>query len=131
MGKNGNCQGGMKVELEKDFGLECAHRLPKVPEGHKCARLHGHSFKVTLKVSGEVDPVSGWLQDYADLSRAFASVHDALDHRCLNDVPGLDNPTSEVLARWIWMRIAPELPLLSAVIVAETCTSRCVYRGEG
>ena len=120
----------MRVELEKDFTLECAHRLPRVPEGHKCARMHGHSFRVTVRVAGEVDEGTGWLQDYAELSRAFGPVHEALDHRCLNDVAGLDNPTSEVLARWIWRRLKPELPLLAAVVVAETCTARCVYRGE-
>ena len=120
----------MKVELEKDFSLECAHRLPRVPEGHKCARMHGHSFKVTVRVAGEIDERLGWLQDYAELSRAFAPLHEALDHRCLNDVPGLENPTSEVLARWIWNRLKAELPLLSAVVVQETCTARCVYQGE-
>jgi len=120
----------MKVDLEKDFALECAHRLPRVPADHKCARMHGHSFLVTVKVAGEVDERTGWLQDYAELARAFAPVHDALDHRCLNDVQGLENPTSEVLARWIWERLEKGLPLLAAVTVAETCTARCVYRGE-
>src|SRR5205807_270452 len=120
----------MKVELEKDFTLECAHRLTRVPADHKCARMHGHSFRVTLNVAGEVDERTGWLQDYAELSRAFSGVHEALDHRCLNDVAGLENPTSEVLARWIWKRVAGELPLLSAVAVQETCTARCIYRGD-
>jgi len=120
----------MRVELEKDFSLECAHRLPRVPADHKCARVHGHSFRVTVRVEGEVDERAGWLQDYADLARVWGPVHEALDHRSLNDVPGLENPTSEVLARWIWERLAPELPLLSAVTVAETCTARCVYRGK-
>jgi 6-pyruvoyltetrahydropterin/6-carboxytetrahydropterin synthase len=120
----------MKVELEKDFTLECAHRLPRVPADHKCARVHGHSFRVTVKVAGEVEERAGWLQDYAEIARAFAPVHDALDHRCLNDVAGLENPTSEVLARWIWDRLEKALPLLAAVTVAETCTARCIYRGE-
>src|SRR5258708_6566119 len=119
----------MKVELEKDFSLECAHRLPRVPEGHKCARMHGHSFRVTVRVAGEVDERLGWLQDYAEVSRAFAPVHEALDHRSLNDVPGLENPTSEVLAGWIFERLSGELPLLESVTVAETCTARCTYRG--
>lgn len=120
----------MQVELEKDFTLECAHRLPRVPVGHKCARLHGHSFRVTVRVAGEVDERVGWLVDYAELSRAFAPLHEELDHRCLNDVPGLENPTSEALARWIFDRLRPALPPLDAVVVAETCTSRCTYRGE-
>jgi 6-pyruvoyltetrahydropterin/6-carboxytetrahydropterin synthase len=120
----------MRVELEKDFSLECAHFLPHVPEGHKCRRMHGHSFRVTVKLEGEVDERLGWLRDYADVSRAFAPIHEALDHRCLNEVEGLENPTSEVLARWIHARLAPALELLSAVVVAETCTARCTYKGE-
>ncbi len=120
----------MRVELEKDFALECAHRLPHVPEGHKCGRMHGHSFRITLRVAGETDPRLGWLIDYAELTRAFTAIHGALDHRCLNDVPGLENPTSEVLARWIWNRLQPALPLLSCVTVRETCSARCEYRGE-
>ncbi len=121
----------MRVELEKDFSLECAHFLPHVPEGHKCRRIHGHSFRVVIRVEGECDAKLGWLIDYAELKRAFAPVHEALDHRMLNDVRGLENPTSEVLARWIWDEVKRELPLLSSVTVAETCTSRCTYRGEG
>jgi 6-pyruvoyltetrahydropterin/6-carboxytetrahydropterin synthase len=120
----------LRVELEKDFSLECAHRLTRVPEDHKCARMHGHSFRVTLRVEGEVDERFGWLVDYAEISKAFAPLHAELDHRCLNDVPGLDNPTSEELARWIWKRLRPQLALLSAVTIAETCMSRCTYRGD-
>ena len=119
----------MRVELEKDFDLECAHWLPRVPEGHKCRRLHGHSFHVTVRVAGDLDDRLGWLVDFADLKAAFEPVHEALDHRCLNEVRGLENPTSEILARWIWDRLAPGLPLLASVTVAETCTSRCTYRG--
>ena len=119
----------MKTDLEKDFTLECAHRLPRVPEGHKCARMHGHSFRITVKVEGEVDPRTGWVQDYADLSRAFAPVHEALDHRCLNDVAGLENPTSERLAEWVWQHLKPALPLLSRVVVQETCNAGCSYGG--
>ncbi|MBI3726598.1 6-carboxytetrahydropterin synthase QueD [bacterium] len=118
----------MRVELEKDFSLECAHRLTRVPQDHKCARMHGHSFRVTVRIEGEVDERSGWLVDYADLARAWGPLHEALDHRSLNDC-GLENPTSEALARWIWERLRPALPLLAAVVVAETCTARCVYRG--
>ena len=113
----------------REFGFEAAHRLPHVPEGHKCARLHGHSFRVEVHVSGPVDPDLGWVVDFARIKEAFAPVHDALDHRYLNEVEGLDNPTSEVLARWIWERLAGTLPL-SKVLVRETCTSGCVYRGE-
>jgi 6-pyruvoyltetrahydropterin/6-carboxytetrahydropterin synthase len=119
----------MRIELEKEFSLESAHRLPHVPADHKCARLHGHSFRVTGRVSGNVDPRLGWLIDYADISIAFAPLQDELDHRYLNEVPGIENPTSELLARFIFDRLKPTLPQVSAIVVAETCSSRCVYTG--
>lgn len=115
----------------KEMRFEAAHRLPRTPEGHKCRRLHGHSFRCELHVTGPVDPHTGWVQDYADLSAAFAPLHAQLDHNYLNEIEGLSNPTSENLARFIWQRLLPHLPLLSAVVVHETCTSRCVYRGPG
>jgi len=117
------------MEIFKDFAFEAAHRLPNVPEGHKCARLHGHSFRVRVTISGPVDPHLGWVMDFADVKRACRAVEDRLDHRYLNEIEGLENPTSEVLARWIWERLAPDLPL-AAVEVRETCTTGCVYRGE-
>jgi len=119
------------MEIEKTFRIEAAHRLPRLPADHKCSRLHGHSFRVTVRVAGEVDPELGWVVDYGEIKHAFAPLFDALDHRYLNEVPGLENPTSEVLAMWVWERLAPGLPGLSAVEIAETCTTRCVYRGEG
>ena len=118
------------MEIWKEFGFEAAHRLPNVPEGHQCARLHGHSFRVAVHVRGPLDPTLGWVMDFADLKAAWRPLDEALDHRYLNDVPGLENPTSEVLARWIWQRLVPSLPGLSQVVVRETCTSGCVYRGE-
>jgi 6-pyruvoyltetrahydropterin/6-carboxytetrahydropterin synthase len=120
----------MKMELRKTYQFEAAHRLPRLPEGHKCRRLHGHSFSVEIAVTGECDPGPGWVMDYADISRAFKPVWEELDHRYLNEIPGLENPTSERLARWIWDRLKPALPQLSEVMVAETCTARCAYRGE-
>ena len=120
----------MKIELRKTFQLEAAHLLPNLPLTHKCRRLHGHSFKVDVVVAGECDPKLGWLMDYADISETFKPLWDQLDHRYLNEVPGLENPTSENLAAWIWNRLKPKLPLLTEVSVAETCMSRCVYRGE-
>ncbi len=117
------------TEIFKEFRIEAAHLLPNVPEGHKCRRLHGHSFLIGVHVAGEVGPESGWVCDFADLSAAFAPLFDQLDHRFLNEVPGLENPTSEHLARWVWDRLAPELPGLSRVVVHETCTSGCEYRG--
>jgi len=119
----------MTVRLAREFTFEAAHRLPNVPSGHKCARLHGHSFKVELVCEGQIDPNVGWLVDFADIKAAFAPLHDQLDHRYLNDIEGLDNPTAEHLARWIWTRVKKTLPQLVQVNVAETCHSRCEYRG--
>ena len=120
----------MKTELRKTFQFEAAHRLPHVPAEHKCARLHGHSFRVEVVVAGECDPHMGWLMDYADLSEAFKPLMEQLDHYYLNDIAGLENATSENLAKWIWDRLKPQLPLLAEISVAETCMSRCVYRGQ-
>lgn len=118
------------MEIHKEFHFEAAHRLPNVPEGHKCARLHGHSFHVRLTVAGPVGDESGWVMDFGDLKAAFKPILDQLDHYYLNDIEGLENPTSENIARWIWDRLSPRLPQLSAVEIRETCTSGCVYRGQ-
>jgi 6-pyruvoyltetrahydropterin/6-carboxytetrahydropterin synthase len=120
----------MKVELIKEYRFEAAHRLPNVPAGHKCARLHGHSFKVELEVAGPVDPASGWFIDFGRLDDVFEPLRLRLDHYYLNEIEGLDNPTSENLARWIWERVRPSVPELTAVIVHETCDARCIYRGD-
>ncbi len=119
----------MNVLLTHTFRFEAAHRLPAVPEGHKCARLHGHSFEVEIGVRGPVDERSGWLLDFQSLHDAWEPLGEALDHRYLNDIEGLDNPTSENLARWIWQRLSPRLPELCRVTVAETCEARCRYEG--
>jgi 6-pyruvoyltetrahydropterin/6-carboxytetrahydropterin synthase len=118
------------VEIFKAFTLESAHRLPNVPADHKCARVHGHSFRIEVHVAGAVDPRLGWVMDFADLKRAFEPLFERLDHRYLNDVPGLENPTSENLARWIWRELQPGLPQLARVVVHETCTSGATYTGE-
>jgi 6-pyruvoyltetrahydropterin/6-carboxytetrahydropterin synthase len=118
------------MEIFKEFTFEAAHRLPNVPEGHKCARLHGHSFRVEIHVRGPVHPELGWVIDFADIKDAFKPFYDRLDHYYLNEIEGLENPTSENLARWIWERVQPSLSGLSRVVVRETCTSGCVYEGE-
>ena len=120
----------MSTSIHKVFHLEAAHWLPNVPAEHKCRRMHGHSFKVEIHVAGAVGEDSGWIMDFADLSTAFEPLFEALDHHCLNDVEGLENPTSENLAAWIWARLKPRIPLLSRVVVRETCTSGCDYRGK-
>ena len=117
------------MDIFKSFTIEAAHWLPNVPPGHKCARLHGHSFRVELHVSGEPGADTGWVMDFADIKAAFRPLYEQLDHHCLNEVPGLENPTSERLAVWIWDRLRPALPALSAVVVHETCTSGCRYTG--
>src|SRR5512136_1686638 len=118
------------MEIFKEIRFEAAHLLPNLPDGHKCRRLHGHSFVVVVHVSGPVDPRLGWVIDFGDLKKAFRPLYDQLDHHYLNDIPGLENPTSENLARWIWRHLKPALPQLNKVEVRETCTSGCVYRGE-
>ena len=118
------------MEIYKEFNFEAAHRLPNVPEGHKCARLHGHSFQVRIVISGDAPEPAGWVMDFADVKASFKPLHDMLDHHYLNDIAGLENPTSENIARWIWQRLKPSLSLLSAVEIRETCTSGCIYRGD-
>ena len=118
------------MEIFKEFTFEAAHRLPNVPEGHKCARLHGHSFRIAIYVRGEVDSHAGWIMDFADIKAAFRPILDQLDHFYLNEIPGLENPTSEIIAQWVWRKLKPELPELSRIVLHETCTSGCVYRGD-
>jgi 6-pyruvoyltetrahydropterin/6-carboxytetrahydropterin synthase len=119
----------MHVDLTKSFRFEAAHWLPTFPQAHKCRRMHGHSFVVDVVVSGPVDPAKGYLVDYGEIGAAIEPVRSQLDHYVLNDVPGLDNPTAEQLARWVWEKLKPALPLLSLVRVHETCTTACEYRG--
>ncbi|MFK8067473.1 MAG: 6-carboxytetrahydropterin synthase QueD [Gammaproteobacteria bacterium] len=117
------------MEIYKEFSIEAAHRLPNLPDDHKCSRLHGHSFMIRICVEGDVDPATGWIMDFAEIKKAYKPVFDQLDHHYLNDIEGLENPTSENLAKWVWDRLKPELALLSKVIIKETCTSGCVYTG--
>jgi 6-pyruvoyltetrahydropterin/6-carboxytetrahydropterin synthase len=117
------------MELRKTFQFEAAHLLPLLPNTHKCRRLHGHSFQVEVVVAGDCDPRLGWVMDYADITKAFRPLWEELDHNYLDKIPGLKNPTSENVAIWIWRRLKPRLPLLVEIVVAETCTARCVYRG--
>ena len=119
----------MKVRLTRELRFEAAHRLPRVPAGHKCARLHGHSFKIELAIEGAVNPETGWLIDYDQIDEAWKPLGAVLDHNYLNDVPGLDNPTSENLAFWLWQKLKGPLPELTRVTVHETCDARCDYEG--
>lgn len=120
----------MKVRLTKTFRFEAAHDLPTFPEGHKCRRLHGHSYRFDVIVAGDVDEKRGYLVDYGDIKRVVDPIVKQLDHYYLNDIPGLENSTAEMLSRWLWQKIKPELPLLANITVYETCTSACEYTGE-
>jgi 6-pyruvoyltetrahydropterin/6-carboxytetrahydropterin synthase len=119
----------MPIELVKDFRFEAAHWLPNVPEGHKCRRMHGHSFRGEVAVRGEVDPATGWVIDFADIKGAVDPVVAQLDHYVLNEIEGLQNPTSEMLAAWFWNKLAGSVPGLYRITIEETCTTRCHYFG--
>jgi len=118
------------MEIFNRFSLEAARRLPNLPPEHPCSRVHGHSFRIEVHISGPIDETLGWVIDFADIQRAWQPIHASLDHRYLNEVEGLDNPTSELLARWIWQRLHPSLPGLSKIVLMETPNSGCIYRGE-
>jgi 6-pyruvoyltetrahydropterin/6-carboxytetrahydropterin synthase len=118
------------MEIYKEFTVEAAHRLPNVPPGHKCGRLHGHSFHIMVHVHGPLDPHLGWVIDFANIKAAFKPIEEQIDHRYLNEVEGLQNPTSENLAVWLWRKLHPVLPELCKIEVRETCMSGCIYSGE-
>jgi 6-pyruvoyltetrahydropterin/6-carboxytetrahydropterin synthase len=120
----------MKVRLVQEFRFEAAHRLPKVPPGHKCAELHGHSYRIEVAVSGKVNDETGWFIDYQKLHDAWAPLFKQLDHHYLNDIKGLENPTSEILSRWLWDHLSPSLPGLERITVFETNDARCEYEGH-
>jgi 6-pyruvoyltetrahydropterin/6-carboxytetrahydropterin synthase len=120
----------MRVRLTKDFTFEAAQTLPCAPEGHKCRQMHGHSFKVEISVEGEVDPQTGWFYDHAEISKAMRPLLVDLDHGYLNEIPGLSNPTIENMAAWFWSKLAPQCPGLAEIVIHETPTARCSYRGQ-
>jgi len=117
------------VEAYKDFRFEAAHFLPHVPDGHKCKKLHGHSYKVTVYIKGEIDGRTGWVLGFEEVKEAFTPVLHTLDHALLNEIAGLENPTVENLAIWIWNKLLPKLPVLSKIAISETSTAGCVYEG--
>ena len=105
------------MDIYKEFTIEAAHLLPNVPECHKCKRLHGHSFRIEIHVGGDIDPELGWVMDFAQLKNSFKPVFEQLDHHYLNDIEGLENPTSENLARWVWLKLLPDLPQLKKLLL--------------
>jgi 6-pyruvoyltetrahydropterin/6-carboxytetrahydropterin synthase len=120
----------VRARLTKDFTFEAAQTLPNVPEGHKCRQMHGHSFKVEISIEGEVDPKLGWIYDHAVITRAMEPLLEKLDHGYLNEIEGLENPTIENMAAWLWQKLQSACPGLCEIVIHETPTARCVYRGE-
>lgn len=119
-----------EIELVRRFHFDAAHLLPMVPDGHKCKRLHGHTFYFKIHLKGPVDPKTGWLMDFGDVKKVVKPVIEQyLDHYYLNEIEGLENPTSENIAIWIWNKLKPQLPLLYKITLYETCSSACVYTG--
>jgi 6-pyruvoyltetrahydropterin/6-carboxytetrahydropterin synthase len=119
----------VSTTIVKTVHFEAAHRLPNTPPGHRCRTLHGHSYSCEIHVTGEVSASTGWIRDFSDLTKAFQPLLTELDHKELNEVPGLENPTAENIARWIWERLKPVLEGLCAIVVHETASSRCIYTG--
>lgn len=117
------------MKITQAFTFEAAHFLPRVPETHRCRRLHGHSYRVELCLDGPVDPATGWVVDFFDVEAAFAPLLARLDHHLLNEIEGLENPTAEHIAVWIWERTRPLLPLLARVRVYETPMCWAEYEG--
>ncbi|MDF1694371.1 MAG: 6-carboxytetrahydropterin synthase QueD [Saprospiraceae bacterium] len=113
----------------KHFNFDSAHFLPLVPDGHKCKGIHGHTYRMTLEFEGEIDAEMGWLIDFAEIKKTVNPLIEAVDHKLLNDIEGLENPTCEMIAKWFWDKISPQLPQLSKVILNETTTSGVIYNG--
>ncbi|MEM9490691.1 MAG: 6-carboxytetrahydropterin synthase QueD [Myxococcota bacterium] len=120
----------MRCQLVREYHFEAAHRLPRVPPDHQCSRLHGHSYRIEITLAGEIDPDMGWLVDFSEVDVHVDPIIARLDHQLLNEIEGLSNPTSEILAVWLWNQLKGSLPLMTAISVSETATARCVYRGE-
>lgn len=118
------------MEIFKVFKFDAAHRLPCVAAGHKCAQLHGHSFRIEIHLKGQANPQTGWVMDFTEITAVCQPIIDQLDHKYLNNIEGLANPTSENLAKWIWQHLKPDLSLLSKVVIQESTESGCIYQGE-
>lgn len=118
----------MRCRITKSFTFAAAHFLPNVPPGHRCGRMHGHSYEVVVGLEGDLEPTLGWVQDYGDVKAAIGPVKERLDHGCLNDVPGLENPTAELLAIYLYEQLRPVLPRLTDITVRENRTSEATYR---
>lgn len=118
------------MEVFKEFTFDAAHFLPNVPPGHKCRNMHGHTYSVRVVVEGEIDPELGWVIDFADMKAAFQPVKEKVDHQLLNEIEGLENPTAEVIAAWMWGQLASEIPGMVRLELRETPTSGVIFRGR-
>ena len=118
------------MEIYKEFSFDSAHFLPFVPDGHKCKQMHGHTYRLRVVLSGETHPTLGWIMDFKELKDAVSPVIDQLDHKLINDVKGLENPTAENITVWIWKQIKPSLPLLTRIELYETPTTGVIFNGE-
>jgi 6-pyruvoyltetrahydropterin/6-carboxytetrahydropterin synthase len=118
------------MNVFKTFTIEAARSLPNLPDGHPCKNIHGHSFKITITVTGNVDNKTGFVMDFGDIVETFNPLLSKLDHSYLNDIEGLENPSSENVCQWIWERLAPSLPGLSQIDIKETDSTGCIYKGE-
>ncbi len=125
--KNVTMTAGEKFEFSQQFILHSAHFLPHVPEGHKCGRLHGHNFKIIFKWEG--NPATE-LQEYEHLFEQFQPLYDRLHRRLLNEIEGLENPTSENLSSWLWEKLKTAIPSLTSVTVYETDSVGSLYSGK-
>jgi 6-pyruvoyltetrahydropterin/6-carboxytetrahydropterin synthase len=120
----------MRCRIIKEFRFEAAQTLPNLPSDHKCTKMHGHSFKVEITIDGEVNPTIGWVYDHAEISKAMKPLLELMDHGYLNEIEGLENPTIENMAAWLWLKLAQQLPGLAEITIHETPSARCVFRGE-
>lgn len=118
------------MEIFKKFTFDSAHFLPRVPDGHKCKEMHGHTYHLTVFMEGEPNKEFGWIIDFADIKKVIKPIIDSIDHKVLNNIDGLENPTCEEIAIWLWNKIKPELPLLSKIQLNETPTTGVIYEGS-
>lgn len=125
----------MIIEITRRYELIAGHFLPNVPKGHKCKRPHGHNYEVEVSLQGPLDPKLAWVMDYWDLDFIIEPMLEKLDHQMLNEIPGLENPTAEVIANWFFDQLKNELPdnlRLSKIRVFETrdCIATIINDGK-
>jgi 6-pyruvoyltetrahydropterin/6-carboxytetrahydropterin synthase len=118
------------MTIFRQFTFDSAHFLPMVPEGHKCRQIHGHTYRLTVFLEGPIDEKLGWVADFAGIKQSINSVLDLIDHKMLNNIEGLENPTCELLAVWLWDKIKISIPYLQRIELHETPTSGVIYEGR-